>query len=347
MQLWSHTFLSLYRTALLRSGKDKRSRAFTLRISFTFVLLAVYLATAARVVLAFLKDSGVFAGVEVLLCAIVAPFILGFLLKPGRSAPQPLAIFGEQPGVMQASAAARAMLEERALILSSMVARAASELTLKQKAPPPGVFAVARQRQNGFLRERNLRSKLEPREAELAGAPDAEWTLAECGLVTAWSEQLRVLRWVLAIDRELRPLLLFPKPGARQALDLQENREFSRKRLRSIREIRAEGEAASNYAARLALELQARGMANPQDAEAAATLRRQVIGDSRDFLAGSKTVGDLTNPELVVFLCVAAERRQYTSYLIDLLLGERLFSFAEWRAVQAISPEAERARMVN
>jgi hypothetical protein len=122
-----------------------------------------------------------------------------------------------------ASLEVHAYLEECALIVASLLARAASEIYLQQNQPAPGLGVVTQQMQNALLRENGLWDKLEQAEADLASAADGNWSVEQQNQVLMWCEQLRLLRWVIGVDSELVSLAHFP------TLDFSLSREVLRR----------------------------------------------------------------------------------------------------------------------
>src|ERR1039458_2303976 len=133
------------------------------------------------------------------------PTTLSLAVSPGLNQDE---VTGPAPSVQRYFA-------ERAAILASLVRRAASEIDLQRSGVRPEV--TTRQNENQLLRKYGLWEKLESPELDLVRVADGEWTVQQQNDLVAWSEQLRILRWVLRLDSELVPLEHFPRPDLRLA----------------------------------------------------------------------------------------------------------------------------------
>jgi len=227
----------------------------------------------------------------------------------------------------------RSYLKERALIISSLLVRAASEIHLHESGRPDGQV-VTRQVQNTFLRQRGLWDKLEPDEAVLMATPDGGWEQEHRNQVTEWCEQLRLLRWALRIDLELTPLAHFPKADLALARELTSSAKLqpSSGPLLGAWDLRQERDIASGYLAHVFGELKGRGLiGNGAESEVwAAQIRDQFSGPSKDLLAGSKTIGELDETNLRLIGLMAAARQQYAAYLAEQMASDTPISFTVW-----------------
>jgi hypothetical protein len=131
---------------------------------------------------------------------IIAAICLAF--RAGRKSPEiarpPVRQYGPRWSPQKppdASPEVRSYLEERALIVASLLARGAGEIYLGRHQVPEGRQVITRQVQNSLLRGAGLWDKLEQPEADLAGAPDGLWTVEQQNYVPVWCEQLRMMRW--------------------------------------------------------------------------------------------------------------------------------------------------------
>lgn len=70
-------------------------------------------------------------------------------------------------------------MEERALIIASLLARGSSEIYLQHYELAQGMEVITRQVQNSFLRDTGLWEKLEQPEADLASAADGLWSVEQ------------------------------------------------------------------------------------------------------------------------------------------------------------------------
>jgi len=229
---------------------------------------------------------------------------------------------------------ARTYLAERTVIIGSLVARAASEIYLQRNELPTGAEVITRQIQNALLRQSGLWVKLEPVETDLVGVADGRWTPDQHNQVAAWCEQLRLLRWTLGVDAELIPLAHFPRVDFSLSRGLLSPAEVlsQSKRILESWEVRVERDIALQYLARVVAELKGRALI-PDDAalEAwAGPLREASLGPSTDYLAGSKTVGELDNESLRLLGVVTASRERYAAYLVDQLATDNCVSFSAW-----------------
>jgi hypothetical protein len=227
----------------------------------------------------------------------------------------------------------RNYLAERALIVSSLIARAASEIWLHHNQIPEGSQPIGRQVQNSSLRDRGLWSTLEPLERDLLSAPDGQWTETQQNEATTWCEQLRLLRWALGIDAELLPLSQF------SAVDFSLANEFAAQQtsagnVSTVRswDARVERDLASAYVVRAVAELDARALIQPDDAirSWSVKLRDEYSGPSIDFVVGTRTIRELNDNLLRVFTMAAHARERYSAYLADQLADEDPRSFSDW-----------------
>jgi hypothetical protein len=228
----------------------------------------------------------------------------------------------------------RRYLQERAAILASLLARAASEIYIQHNELAPGLEVVTRQNQNALLRNAGLWEKLEPPERSLFTAADGQWTTDQQNEVGNWCEQLRLLRWVLGVDAELTPLAHVPRIDftlSRGLLGQLAVRNQIEPMLRAG-DVCAERDIAFAYTARIVAELKGRGVigAAPEIEGWADQLRQASLGASSDFLAGTETIGELSDETLRMFGTTAAARERYTAYLVDQLSAESPFPFANW-----------------
>jgi hypothetical protein len=218
-------------------------------------------------------------------------------------------------------------LSRRAAILASLIGRACGEIL----AVNGNAGNRIRQTQNTWLRRNQLWDSLEPDELSLMSRAEATWTQAERDSVVVWCEQLRLLRWVLGIDSELMPLEHFPHPDPRLAEGLKGLPCGNAKKVNTW-DVRIERDKAAHYEARLLAEFSARNLlpANPELDTWADELRNRLTGSSTDYLAGAKTISDLDDASLKLLGAVTVARVHYTSWLLEQLSEDTLFSFSEW-----------------
>jgi hypothetical protein len=162
-------------------------------------------------------------------------------------------------------------------------------------------------------------------------SPDGAWTVEQASQVLVWSEQLRLLRWILGIDSELEPIDPVLPRDAKLIGGLWEP-DASRIAKASIRipsDARAERDFAEAYYARAVAEMTSRQLvAVPvESVTELEAFRQSVLGDSSDFLAGHRTVAELTNEELPALAMVACARVEYAGYLAELLSADVPFPF--------------------
>ena len=177
--------------------------------------------------------------------------------------------------------------------------RARSEIFLRESQLLPGVEATIRQTLNAALRQRGLWDKLAQREADMMSAADGCWNV-DVSEVPRWSEQVRLLRWVLGIDAELMPLAHFPPIDFSLAHDLLARQDAGARPSLRAWDLRVQRDIASEYMARVIAELAGRHLiAENREIEGwADQVRQQMLGPSRDYLAGKKTVGELSDTDL-------------------------------------------------
>ena len=165
MSLRRSTFWKSYWIALLRSKEDRRARHLALKISAFLLCILIY---ALFWLFPLHEREGIwlyaFYGV-IFGSALLTRF---FLKRSNRRQDEMLSfsLTGSHrltpEGTAYVSEAVRNYLAERTLILSSLVARAASEIFIQHNELGSGVQVVTRQTQNALLRQTGLWEKLEP-----------------------------------------------------------------------------------------------------------------------------------------------------------------------------------------
>jgi hypothetical protein len=238
-------------------------------------------------------------------------------------------ITGAQPRQPNADAAVseevREHLVERLTITAALLIRSGSERYLSEHTVPQGAEVQTRQVHNRILRQHGLWDKLAAEERDLLMLPDGEWPHDQPKRVIEWSEQLRLLRWVLRIDRELAPLAHVPPIDFVLASEVLEGKAVATQPPLPSWDIRPEHDVAEVYHARTLAELQGRGLAadNASFAAWADTVRAQFQGDSQDLTAGAGTVADLDDDQLHYLAALSAAREQYASELVERLGAEQ------------------------
>ena len=331
-------FWRSYWFALRRSVKDKRARSMAVRISFVLAYLFLYVPV---ILLLPLRQPG-----SIWLIAFYG-LIFGngaiefLMLRRSHRSQDKLLSYSlttanrlDLPRSDDISPTVRNFLEERALILGSLLARAASEIYIRNNSLPPDVEVGTRQNLNALLRQNGLWDKLEPVEADLVGAADGSWTVEQQNEITKSCEPLRLLRWTLGIDVELMPLAHFPKVDFALWRDLFDRVSvpYAERLIRRSWDLRIERDIAREYTARVIAEFKGRGLiaSDPELEGWADQLRDRSLGDSTDFLAGSKTIADLDDGDLALLAAIATTRERYAAYLVEQLGADTPISFTAW-----------------
>jgi len=328
MPLWrTHLWKTLW-FALLRSRKDKRAR-IVVRSVAVLIATGLYYLYWGRFVYRQSKEDGVSPAFPVMFYVFIfgTGILARFLMKRyHRRADEALnfSITGAIPQQVPVDTIApevRERIEERLVITAALLIRAGSERYLREHTLPEGAEIQTRQIHNRVLREKGLWEKLEAEERDLLMRPDGEWPLDQQERILEWSEQLRLLRWVLRIDRELAPLAHLPPIDHALAREILEGKCVSTLPLLRSWDVRPERDTAEAYNARALAELQCRGLApgNPDFAAWAGVIRAQFQGDSADLTVGARTVAELSEPELRYLAALADAREQYASQLIERL----------------------------
>ena len=339
MSIWRRRFWRSYWIALRRSREDKRARLFALKVSLALVYVLAY--ALMIFILPFREREGIWP-------IAFYGFIFGsgatafFILRRSHRKQDEFlrySLTGRDPHLpleSDISSTVRNYLIDRAIILASQVARAASEIYLHQHELAPGLEVVTRQTQNSLLRQNGLWEKLEPAEVERAMSPDGSWTEEQHFEAIRWCEHLRLLRWTIGVDAELVPLEHFPAIDFSLVNDLlgKESGDLANKSMLRPWDLRVERDIALSYTARVIAELKGRALI-PNDVELdgwADQLRENSLGASIDYLAGSKTIGELSNELLRQLALVATTRERYAAYLVEQLSVENPATFAAWSA---------------
>ena len=335
----AHQFWKSYWIALRRTGKDKRARTLAAAVTILLacllseVLLVIFISARggpwAAGLLVIMCGTGIAAGILVRRWHRKQDEILEFSLT-GRSRLRPRDVADASPDV-------RAYLEERAVIIASLLARGGSEIYLQGKQHDPGLDVTTRQNQNRLLRERGLWARLEQHESDLASAADGRWSAEQQNLVVAWCEQLRLLRWVLRLDAELIPLAHLATLDFSLSGDVLQpgNALRSGKSVIKPWDVRVQQDIALEYAARVIAELKSRSLigGEPELEGWADDFRARVLGQSTDYLAGTRTISELDNGALRLLGWFATARERYSSYLIDQLNASEPSAFSAWESL--------------
>jgi hypothetical protein len=341
MSLLRSAFWKSYWIALRRSREDKRARITSLRVTLLLFFFLICLLIPVFIGLLAYKESG---GVWVLVSYGVmfgsSLLVRRFLGRSNRAQDEMLSysLTGQHrltpEGTAYVPQAVRTYLEERMLILNSLMNRASSEIFIQHKKLGPGIEVVTRQKLNALLRDAGLWEKLEGSERDLVTVADGKWTLEQQNEVVTWCEQLRVLRWILGLDAELIPLAHFPKVDLTISHALPGQRADARRTKPMLRswDARMERDIALSYMGRIVAELKARGViaSRPELDDWADQLRDESLGASKDYLVGSRTIGELNNDELQSLCMTARARWRYAAYLVDQLSAENPSTFESW-----------------
>jgi hypothetical protein len=338
MAFWHRNFWRGWSIIIRRSKVDKRARAVLVKVGLSLAYIVGWLLWAYHGVS---TESELFRNAAFYGLLFGSAGIVVFVLRRSFQRRDVLlteSVTGTSHDVRgvtnDVASSVREYLEERAMILSSLVARAASEITIQNGGVPPDAQVVTRQNQNEFLRRNGLWNNLERDEKDLVSTPDGVWTVDQHLKITAWWEQLHLLRWVLGIDSALVPLVYFPRidsPLVREMVKQQAKRTRHRRLLRSW-DVRSELDEAEQYAARLLAELKERSLipCDPATDAWVDEVRRICLGPSEDLIAGEKTVGELSDEDLTYLYRVAFERERYAAYLVEQLNADHPLSFATW-----------------
>jgi hypothetical protein len=328
-------FWRSYWIALRRSGKDRRARVFVFKIAFAFLYFVMYVVIFYLLPLRERGAAGLFGFYGLIFTSGGIAF---FMLRRSHRKQDELLHYPltglnpREPPAADISPVVRGYLQERAVIIASLLARAASEIHIERHELPSGAEVLTRQIQNAILRRKGLWDKLEPVEAELVSAADGRWSVEQQNNATKWCEQLRLLRWTLGIDAELMPLAHFPKVDFSLTRELLDERlTFPvRTAIRKSWDLRVERDGALQYAARIVAELKGRALITneAQLDDWADRLRAESLGASKDYLAGSKTIGELSDESLLLLGAIAVARQTYAAYLSDQLNADVPVSFA-------------------
>jgi hypothetical protein len=245
--------------------------------------------------------------------------LLNYSITGNASAPS-------QPAAM--AQPVREFLARRAHIVQALIMRAGAEINRRDERE-----GVMRQIHNSRLRELDLWDNLEPNECGLMSSPEGSWTQVQQSELVTWCEQLRLLRWVLGVDAELVPLMHFPQADPALMEGLPDLAALSgNSGGQSSWNMRIEKDIALGYAARVIAELKARNLivSNSELDEWASQLRDAHLGESSDLLAGAKSVGSLSDSDLMLFARIAITRERYGAYLVDQLAADKPIPHSAW-----------------
>jgi hypothetical protein len=214
-------------------------------------------------------------------------------------------------------------LGERLLILNGLLLRALAEI-----GQAGGEDQLWRQVVNQPLIEGRLWEKLEGPEKDLLALPQGTWATEQTWTAAEWSEQLRLLRWVLGIDEDLVGIGELPQL---EGLLLPVGQAVPKTVRRPPWEIRLQRDAAEIYLARAWAELDARQLLEGEAVpEAVRNLLDGMAGPSTDMLVGHQTMGELPADDVRQLVALALARCNYASYLMECLDFTEIVSYAVW-----------------
>jgi len=137
------------------------------------------------------------------------------------------------------------------------------------------------------------------------------------------------------------PLAHFPKIDFALSLDLPGPEDILRqsKRVLGSWDVRGERDIALAYTARAFAELKARGLitVDPKLEDWADEFRKESLGASKDYVAGTKTIEELDDEALRIFAATSAARERYAAYLVDQLSAKESVPFYLWSEAHSIS----------
>jgi hypothetical protein len=331
-------FWRSYWFSLRRSRKDRRARTFAFNV--TFLIIDVFVFLPISLWLAYREGGGFEAFVVYGAILGAAMIALQLMRRAYRRQDDALrySLTGNVLVVPQdenrPQLAVRNYLEGRARILSALILRAASEACIDYNALPADCELVTRQTVNGSLRKSGLWERLEPGEAELMRVPAGQWAVVRESDVVVWCEQLRLLRWVLGIDREVIPLAHYPRIDFSLAAGMLEPAETSPavSWIMDSWEVRVQRDIALEYLIRAVAEMNSRGVIakDPELEQWTDEFREKSLGASTDYICAHETIADLDAARLQLLAMTSSARERYASYLVERLGNDAALSFAQW-----------------
>lgn len=244
----------------------------------------------------------------------------------------------ERPSIQAAEAdiSIKTYLAERAIIISSLLARAASEVRIQRNGSSADNEDRTRIGVNTLLRERGLWEKLESVEAQLFGLAPGSWDVEQVNEVALAFEQIRLLRWVFRLDPELIPLAHFPKPDFELIRQILENPQvvFGATDILHSWDVRIERNIAYKYAARVLAEMKARSLLVGEAGvgDWADRFRADTLVSSKDYLAGPITIAEMDENALRMLGATASARERYAAYLVQQLSSRVSIPFSAFVA---------------
>lgn len=332
-------FWRYYWIALRRSRKDTRARKFFLRASFWMFYMVCWATSEFFIFRRSSTNLWIPIGDSALLG--IAGIVVLWIRRSHRRQDQMFTYSFTDVKPINVSRSAkdqlRAYLIDRAAITAALLMRASSEWCLQNKELPSEIEIITRRVQNDLLRREGLWNSLEPEELTLFLSADGHWSEEQQGDVIAWCERLRLLRWTLGYDASLFRLGHFPRVDASIAKGIVERRQefFKGKEMLAAWDVRVERDTATGYLIQCIAEIMERKQwsnLSEELGEWAHDVRKDVYGPSTDVIAGIQTLGEMDDATLSTFFSTVEARREYSSYLVDLLGGEPLLTFDDWRA---------------
>lgn len=270
------------------------------------------------------------------------------ILRRWRAQNNLISMSGTEPQVASTPSelALYAYLAHRAAIIAALLGRCSSEIYMQHKELPDGVQVITRQVIIGFLKDHSLWEHLERTEADLIMAPDGHWSESQLEKCALWSEQLRMLRWTLQIDRELLPLAAFPQVDFAQSerVMLEYPRIAKAKSFLDSYDLRIARDDAYKYFLRTAAEGAGRGQLATLSPNHpwVRDVQERFATPSSDLLAGGRGVSELPLDALQRFAVICNIRYKFAAYLTEVLSADAVFPYSQWEEQQ---PEAVRTRI--
>ena len=249
---------------------------------------------------------------------------------------RPKAVEGLSLSDYKAPQKSREYFRERADVVAALLIRWAAE-----NQPDRAAAIADRSTSVTLIRERGLWDRLESEERTLLSSDTGTWTQEQKGRWIDWSEQLRLLRWLLRLNEDVAPLSDFPPPAVSLSVNVPAPEPTA---LRQRAEVGRILQSAEIYSARTLAEFRSRGLGlEGQLDPVMSDLRHEFVGDSTDLLAGARTIADLDDEELVFLMRTAVARYRYAAYLRDQVEANEVSAFHEWETATNISDDSRHA----
>ena len=312
--IFSSSFWRSYWVALRRSKRDQRDRKNVIKFTVGLLFFTAYYGY----VIGSFALNGAGSILLIFVSVIAGALLLGWISN--RSDEKA----AEREALADVDTVLRTRLAQDCFIIATVLSRASSEATLREKELPSGVEVITRRVQIDKLRTLSEWETLTSEVRELLLLPDGHWSQRQIQSTYTYFEIVRCLRWVLCADNSLTPLSAFPKMnyGDSHSIFANPTPILSGGRLRPTWDLRVERNKADAFFSRCLAEAIGRGTISASGDEtktwASDVNETARLPEVRDVLAGVQTISEVDDHTLRYLACLGLQRYDCLRLLIDL-----------------------------